>query len=58
MRRPHRQSGYTDERRYAQGKVEQQWIKLTPDLLEMRIVRLNAPINPNSLLKDKDRKDM
>lgn len=56
--RPQRQSGYTDEWRKGLGKAEQQWIKLTPNLLEMRIVRLNQPADPAFLLKDKDRKDL
>lgn len=51
--RPQRQSGYTDEWRKGQGKVEQQWIKLTPETLEMRVVRLNTPTNPNFLLREK-----
>lgn len=56
--RPQRQSGYTDEWRKGLGKTEQQWIKLQPQSLEMRIVRLNPPTDPAFLLKDKDRKDL
>ena len=51
------QSAYSDEWRKAVGKVEQQWVRLTPEILEMRIVRMDSPKNPAFLLNKKDRKD-
>ena len=51
------QSAYSDDWRKGQGKVEQQWMRLTPEILEMRIVRMDSPKNPAFLLNKQERKD-
>lgn len=51
------QSAYSDEWRKGVGKVEQQWMRRTPEILEMKIVRMDSPKKPAFLLNKKDRND-
>lgn len=51
------QSAYSDEWRKGLGKLEQPWMRLTPEILEMRIVRKDSPKTPAFLLNKKDRND-